>query len=312
MLRKYQKSLFPYPCNFCGRNSFTLVAKEKRFKTHIPVVICNHCGLICLNPRWPKDVYADFYKEDYRKLIPVDADSQKIYENQLSYGKRILEFCEGHLSDGLKVFEIGCAAGGVLQVFKDARKAEVQGLEPNIAHADFASEKLNTTIQKQLVEDYLIKESEYDFILMTQTVNHLFDPMGVFKKVYAMLKGGGKFYIDVQNFSEYLKFSNKPFQVDHIYYFYPEVLLAMLKFCGFSPVKVSVDTCKDFREVLRREHHRGAFIHAHILAEKVCHVTEGHYPDAKKILQDVRSILFKKKCLLPFTLPVKLLRKLLP
>lgn len=296
ILKEYSKKLVSISCNLCRSSDTEQLCFEQRFQTGIPVVICKTCGLIYLNPRWSNESYSHFYKENYRRFMgESDKSLSEVALMQRIHGSKILSFCSDFLQSGSSVIDIGCSAGGVLWLFREAKACHVVGVEPSVKESAYARERLRIQVRTELFEQVKLPESSFDLAIMTQTLNHLLDPFGQLEHIRNLLKPKGKLFVEVRNFPEYSKISRRPTQVDHVYYFTPETLECMLRKVGFEPLRTEVDTADKARLVHPYMWHRGAFIHIRMLVIKSNPEPHTNYHDYSLIRNSVLRELGKRK-----------------
>lgn len=268
-LKKYQKKLLDMPCNICGSRDLKKLYKEERFSSGIRVVICKKCGLIFLNPRWTDEAYGKFYENDYRTLMGESKTPlEDCLENELMHGSNLVSFAGDFVKKGDLILDIGSSAGGILEAFRTSKQAKVEGLEPTLDRAEFCRKKLKIKVIEGVFETAKFKKSHYNMAVITQTLNHLYDPLKAMKMVHSILKPGGYFLVEVQNFPEYAKLTEQPTQVDHIYYFNPETVENLARRSGFQVVKMEIDTAARSKSLSRFLHGKGAYIHIRLLLRK--------------------------------------------
>jgi SAM-dependent methyltransferase len=298
-LKKYSNQMVEEPCNLCKSKDTEIICYEQRFATNVPVVICKKCGLIYLNPRWPIETYQEFYKKDYREVVEGEALPYKELElYQRIHGSKILSFCSNFVNDGDKVLDIGCACGGILFLFQKFKNCDVYGIEPNIEHAEYVRNNLKIEIKTDYFEKAEYPKNFFDLIILTQTLNHLYNPVECLEKIRELLKSDGKLFIEVQNFPEMTKDGWNPTQVDHIYYFTPETLEYLVRNIGFEPINIEVDTKKSSETLSGYIKKRTAPIHIRMLLLKSEPDNTLNTPNYLLIRNEIITNLQKKHSLL--------------
>lgn len=199
-------------CNNCGSSESELITTgiEHEYKNTTDdvfnVVRCQNCGLVYLNPRPDVSELATIYPPNYYAYAIESGydDSQRQnfyykarYKRILSGLEYVLSFCQG---DKLKVLDIGCADGHILNWFGKVRTHDVEtyGCDLNEAAVRKAKERGHTTYVGRF-EDVDLPESYFDFVWASHVIEHVADPKAFTQKVFRILKPGGIFWFWTPN-----------------------------------------------------------------------------------------------------------------
>jgi SAM-dependent methyltransferase len=108
------------PCP-CGKPATDVLLSEvDRYGLPLNTVLCSACGTLRMDP-YPDDAsLADFYTRYYQQMYARAGDRVAYFAKQQAYGQRVLESVRDWLPAGAFVFEIGCGAGGALDVLRQA------------------------------------------------------------------------------------------------------------------------------------------------------------------------------------------------
>jgi len=243
LLKKYNRELEEVNCNLCGGRQTKTIWKIERFGTGLPAVMCKKCGLIYLNPRWIAQGYAQFYKEDYRKLMGEgELDAEEAFRKQLVHAAKILDFNASYIGMNKRILDVGSGAGAVLWLFREILGATVIGIEPTLKYQTFSRDILKIRVLDGIIENLSFEPASLDLVIMTQVLNHLLDPIGVLHKINKALCPNGLLFLEVQNFPECTKAMVFPTQIDHTYYFTPTTVEALANRAGYLMIKAEVDT----------------------------------------------------------------------
>lgn len=102
---------------------------------------------------------------------------------------------------GQKVLDVGCASGYLGKLIKDNHNA-VDGVEISQAAADEARKKIDKVyvldIEKEWPQE--IYNNQYDLLVCTEVLEHVFDPSNVLKYAAKALAPGGHIIISTPNF----------------------------------------------------------------------------------------------------------------
>ncbi len=108
----------PCPCGKPGTD--LLLSEVDRYGLPLNTVLCSACGTLRIDPYLDDASLADFYTRYYQQMYGRVDDRQSYFARQQAYGRRVLESVKDWLHAGSFVFEIGCGAGGALDVLRRA------------------------------------------------------------------------------------------------------------------------------------------------------------------------------------------------
>lgn len=93
----------------------------------------------------------------------------------------------------LKILDVGCGTGNVLQALKKEGKANrIVGVEIDESTANKARKVLDEVLEGDLEEiEITFKEDYFDYIILADVLEHLIDPWAAVKKMSRYLKRGG-------------------------------------------------------------------------------------------------------------------------
>lgn len=97
-----------------------------------------------------------------------------------------------------KVFDVGCASGYLGKILKDNGNYVV-GIDVSSRDIFKAKRILNEAYVGDVENDSLGEPNTYDFIIVSEVVEHLFDPEKTLKKLVLTLKPGGKILLTTPN-----------------------------------------------------------------------------------------------------------------
>ncbi len=188
-----QKGIYkeePLTC-ICGNDNYEVIAKEDRYGIPIQTVICKNCGMIYSNPYYDNDTLTDFYTNHYRALYQTKEYSDKQFESRkqsgIYYVNQLEKKYNEHIQDK-KVFEIGCAAGAILQAFKD-RGCNVYGCDYGKKYLEFGRNK-GLTLEDGSYES-LKQYGQADILILSHVLEHIVRPIDFLKDIKQLLKDDG-------------------------------------------------------------------------------------------------------------------------
>lgn len=112
--------------------------------------------------------------------------------------REVLTFVQGQDN---RVLEIGCAEGHTGALLKSAGKAiEVHGIELVMEVAEKARTRLDSVITGNLETiDLPFQQAYFDYVLATDTLEHLTKPEALLKRLKPLIKPGGVIVASVPN-----------------------------------------------------------------------------------------------------------------
>jgi len=101
----------------------------------------------------------------------------------------------------LKILDVGCGTGNVLQALKKEGKANrIVGVEIDESTANKARKVLDEVLEGDLEEiEITFKEDYFDYIILADVLEHLIDPWAALKKISRYLKRGGYIVSSIPN-----------------------------------------------------------------------------------------------------------------
>ena len=178
-------------CDLCGCAQYRILYRKIDNWTWInkfefPVVECNECGLVYVNPRPTRESMEQFYPAGYHDNRDSRTEQQR-YAAQFEYIR--------HISSG-NVLDIGCARGDFLNY--------INKLKPNLAlyGCDYYSDAVNfesIRFTRALLPECGYEDGFFSLIMAWAVFEHLLNPSEYFNKVSSILKPGGRFVMLVTN-----------------------------------------------------------------------------------------------------------------
>lgn len=244
-------------CNYCKGTKYEVVAKYTRLEKN-NVLKCKNCGLVYLDIKKNKKDLESFYSSEYRKIpaLPVQSAQEHFDDKVTQYDSEDrISFISNHVDiQNKKVLEIGSASGSLLNKLTEYGAKEVVGIELSEEFAKFSRNRGFKIFTDPIEELSLLQE--FDIVVSFHTIEHVFDPMSVFKGILRVLKPDGWFLGEVPNQDDWrIKIFNdnivKRFHYDpnHYYYFSPATLKNYLKTSGFNDI--SLETVERYNSIIQ-------------------------------------------------------------
>lgn len=193
----------------CGGNDYCIIAETERYSLPLRTVVCNTCGSLRFQEYLTAEDVAAFYTDNYQLMYGRLVDIPKYYDRQGLYGKRILESYRHILDNNSNVLEIGCGAGGALDIFHK-EGMNVYGCEYSQTLVNYANGRgLNGVVQGSLFDnESSFMETKFDLIYMHHVFEHVSDPIALLKKCGDLLSHEGRFVVGVPDFLRIDQFEN--------------------------------------------------------------------------------------------------------
>lgn len=236
---------FPVPaeledarCAVCGAEGGELLLPHDSFGFPTELVSCRGCGFVYVTPRPTEAYMRRFYQEHYLAFYEgcreLTEEYIRMHFLREAAGERVERYA--HLvPEGGRVLDIGCGGGFSLAAIREARRVEVQGIEPGAMQARYATKSLGIPVYQGVYQDFEISE-RFDFVTAFHVTEHIHDLTGYFRFVRAAVVDGGYVAIESPNLEG--SWSDiSMFHVAHLYAFTPRSLERLALCHGFSVVE---------------------------------------------------------------------------
>lgn len=221
-------------CPLCDGKKFVTIGQNTNFGILSDIVKCEACRFVFLKKQLDDKELAIFYAKLYRDQKNEEFDEQRLlgdYERALSQ----FLFINDYLKSTDKILEIGAGYGVLTDLLYDKGKNNTTILEwDNRILQHLKSDK----IVCKTSWDYLDNEN-YDFIIMSHVLEHLYDVNGKIQFLYHLLKSQGRIFVEVpsyQNIGNYNGMKNS----FHYWLFTMEHLFKLFKKQKFKVLKAAV------------------------------------------------------------------------
>jgi hypothetical protein len=226
-------------CNFCGGTERRVFLKTRSRPWYegrpLRLVECRSCGLVYASPR-------PVWQEQYQSRMRGDQEAEKTYVRKLNR-PNVLKIHHEHVLRAANflgrspnmLFDMGCGAGTIMVAARN-QNIEVGGNDVNGAAV---RQLRDQGFDVQLCRTDQIKIlHKYDIVINLDYLEHSFIPFDDLKVCHRMLAEDGILYLKTL-------FLNSPnhrregenwrlFGAGHFHFFYPDVLLTMVRAAGFS------------------------------------------------------------------------------
>ena len=230
-------------CPICGGHQRDLLFQQRfsvlsagSLMDGYDVVICKDCGF-CFADYLPNQSSFDIYYREMSKYEHQDRSGQPS-EFETNQFPVLAQFIQDHIPDlQSRIFEIGCANGGLLNALKQKGYQYVLGVDPSPLCAQNAKQLYQIKVLTNSLSDINMEIGPFDFIILVAVLEHIKDLAEALTKIYDLLSPNGKLYIEVPDVTQFTSSLDAPFQefsIEHINFFSPESLTNLMGINGFS------------------------------------------------------------------------------
>lgn len=168
----------------------------------VDVIECDLCGFKHVHPYPAAEKLKQFYEEEFYQAEKANylKNSEKDIEwKQIEFAKRF-SIAEGHVpsSSILRALDIGSGPGEFVALGKQ-KGWDVVGVEPSPVAARYATELGLNIINDFFGEDLLPQLGQFDFIHMSEVLEHIPNPREILDLAIQVLKPGGVLCVSVPN-----------------------------------------------------------------------------------------------------------------
>lgn len=186
-------------CPVCNSSVVTPVADEKFHGRLFRIARCRSCDALFTSYR-EADHNIDYSDQDEaafeKKYLPVLRGIRKHdrHENYLEEVSIIKKY-----SPGGRLLDVGCHAGWLLSYLQPENRWELFGLEPSPFLAQLTARRLGIRVYNNSLREGVLEKDRFDFICLTDVLEHLSDPQMAVRVLRDGLKDGGRLLIKVPN-----------------------------------------------------------------------------------------------------------------
>jgi 2-polyprenyl-3-methyl-5-hydroxy-6-metoxy-1,4-benzoquinol methylase len=225
-------------CPTCIGETFTVLARQDRYKMGIETVHCATCGLIMTNPMPTKEALGEFYTKHYRTFYRRTDSPTFDYLRQHELVRRAsysVDYLDKHsvIQDGAEILDVGCGEGSILKELRVRHpQARVVGIEPGKGFAKFAASYVGCPVLPDLQS--LDPGAVFDLIIVNHVLEHASNPVLFLKELRNRISDDGTIYVDVPDVSQYSSIAD--LHLAHLYHFSKSTLGEIARKAGLMPV----------------------------------------------------------------------------
>lgn len=227
-------------CYLCGRplDARLNVGPVGRGGVTMRNLLCLGCGLVEQSPLPSEAELRRYYEEsfahDHYDTSTFGEQAARIAAKQ---GERLGPVLAAMFPErGIKAADVGCGLGGLAALCRDRYGADIVGVEMNRDEAEFARREYDLNVIGSGIEDWVAgaERGAYGALVLSHVLEHLRDPVGALSALRALLRDGGRIYIEVPNVMYPSKDLDLFFRIPHLWNFTPRTLVAVATKAGLS------------------------------------------------------------------------------
>ncbi|HEY2848235.1 MAG TPA: class I SAM-dependent methyltransferase [Gemmatimonadaceae bacterium] len=235
----------PRDCLVCGSSSKSAIytqhfvgLSDAVLLDGYDVVVCNDCGLGYADELPPQEAFNNYYRDLSKYESPGHDGALSAYD--LIRFPETVGLIAGAIADrNVRVLEIGCSTGGLLQALQAGGYKKIVGLDPSPVCTRIARERCGAETITGSLSDLRPEHGPFEVIILGSVLEHLRDMEATMRTLTSLLAPGGHLYLEVPDASRFAEHTQAPFQefsLEHINYFSPRSLDNLLGANGFTPV----------------------------------------------------------------------------
>jgi SAM-dependent methyltransferase len=207
-------------------------------RCELSFVVCRRCGLLHQNPLVAPELLTKHY-ELFSNYTIADPEAAR-QAPPSSQTTRLMALQRDAFPTARSVYEIGAAAGIALNAFKRQGFA-VSGCDPSHTATTQAMDIFGIKVDRTDAEHAAPHVAPFDIVLMSHVLEHFRDPLATLKQLRAHMRTGAGLILEVPCATAADLLPPGWFAFEHITYFSPATITAMLHAAAFEPIELRVN-----------------------------------------------------------------------
>ena len=230
-------------CNLCGQDDAKLLYKPRLSPG--PVVCCNNCKLLYVNPiENPERLATDDHDRITALIEPRHYKRIYLAEEKVKRNlyMDILSRIESVTGRAGTLLDVGSYLGLFMQA-AESRGWRCKGIEPECDAWQYAVQELKLDVYLGTLRTCTFAPHSFDAIILLQVLEHMLDPRHTLEQIYGLLRPNGVLFVEVPNIDclsfRILGKRHRHFAEHHFIFFTAKTLTVLLSQCGFRVVSMS-------------------------------------------------------------------------
>ncbi|MFT3809198.1 MAG: class I SAM-dependent methyltransferase [Micropepsaceae bacterium] len=230
-------------CGVCGGERFDIVQRQSLElaglgRHDLAFGICEGCGHLQQAPPVPEAVMLRHYETMSNYTAFSDPAALRAAA-PIALTRRLLSLVRDTGRAAGRLYEIGCATGLHLHQFRKEGWS-VSGCDPSSLAAQQACDIYEIDVDAGDEASCLPRQSDLDIVMISHVLEHLFDPLAAVKRAHAALADDGLIVLEVPCAIAPELLPPGWFSFEHLHYFSPETLMALLGAAGFEVIEMRI------------------------------------------------------------------------
>jgi SAM-dependent methyltransferase len=216
-------------------DAFAFASRKVPEYMHHRLIECPGCDLLYASPVPSRETLAQAYK-----AAAFDSGAEARYAAR-TYGRLLPDLCR-ELPDREAALDVGTGDGAFLQELLAAGFGDVAGVEPSSAPIAAAPPTLRPLIRQAIFWPESFEARRFSLITCFQTMEHLDDPLTLFRGALRLLKPGGALFLIGHNrraaSARLLGMKSPIYDLEHLQLFSETSARRMMSEAGYERVRV--------------------------------------------------------------------------
>lgn len=198
--------------------------------------ICKNCGAVYQQPLVPWELMLKHYSQFSNYTNP--GRHGKPARTKIENVKRQVSKLNHHVENKGSLLQIGCSDGYTLSEFKKTGW-KVSGVDPSTSALKLANERYGIS---GIVGNFesVTKLGQYDAIVATHVLEHIYEPKSFLEKIKVHLKPEGLLLLEVPCLDRPETWPNGYFTFEHVNYYSEQSLRSALSAAGFEIIDINI------------------------------------------------------------------------
>jgi SAM-dependent methyltransferase len=230
------------PCPVCHGESRKLLFRqnfeqlsEARLLDGYDVVVCRDCGAGYASDIPPQEVFDRYYR-DLSKYNNHDRAGQAVPSEEDKCDQTVDLMVPFARDRDIRILDIGSGSGKFLASLRKRGFRNVSGVDPSPGCARAAASLYGVEVTVGTISSLPQPATPYDFLVLIGVLEHIRDLDGAVAQLHALLREGGRVYVDLPDAGRFTARADAPFQefsIEHINFFSTRSLSNLMCRRGF-------------------------------------------------------------------------------